>query len=156
MFNPLSLLGPKMKMGLVVVIGLAVASGVAYHFFQVNKLNRQLVKVQEELTVTKTDLATSQANEIALENALEISEQSVEVLNQQRKIDQVKLNRLTREMNQSRKYVSDLREKLSKHDLGYLILEKPDWLENIINRGTADVGKTFTDLSAPEEKDNVQ
>lgn len=149
MFNLLGLLGGKGKMIGVLVLLLAVAGGAAYHFWTVNSL-------QKELTVTKQDLETSKANEQKLQTALDTSEQSISLLENQREIDQQKLDRLSKEMSKSRDYVNDLRRKLSDHDLGYLILRKPDWLENIINNGTREVGQAFETLSAPEEETDVQ
>lgn len=64
----------------------------------------------------------------------------IELINQER-------NRVYEEFVQSENRVRELSDKLSQHDLGILALQRPNLIENRINRGTIDVFRCFEILS---------
>ena len=131
------------KIAMYLGIALVVASAIGYHFYKVNKLNT-------ELGVTRIDLVTSQANEASLQGAVDDLKQSQVILTQQREIDQAKMNELSRNYQASRKKVGELRQLLSRHDLGNLMLQKPGLIQNRMNNATTRLGVDFETLTASE------
>lgn len=135
-----ALIPGKGKLILGLVIALAIAGAVGYHYYKVNSLNSKLV------TITR-DLEVAIANTDKLEHAVETQKQSITILRNQRRIDQEKLNTLAVSYQESQKKVGDLRELLSRHDLGFLMLKKPGLLETRMNKATERVGKEFEQLT---------
>jgi len=146
--------GAKVKIWVYVAIGLAVMSAVAYHYYTVNSLNNDLKHQNELIGVMRTDLEVSKENGRKLEGALVEQQKSLRLVETQRKIDQKKINTLTKQYNKSRKSVTELRKLLSRHDLTYLAAEKPGLIENRINKGTKGVGERLGDITKPEDSVN--
>lgn len=146
--------GAKFNIWLYVGIGVAVLGAVSYHFYSVNSLNSELKDKNELIGVMRTDLEVSKENQRQLEGALVEQQQSLRLVESQRKIDQQKINKLTKQYNKSRKSVTELRKLLSRHDLTYLAAEKPGLIENRINKGTKGVGERLGDITKPEDSVN--
>lgn len=143
MIGLLGLIPGKGKIVMMLALAVVVTAAVGYHFYKVNSLNSRLITAVADLTQSK-------ANQMILEGAIDDLKQSQALLKRQRQVDQVKMDKLGKEYRKSRRKVGELRKILSKHDLGHLMLEKPGLIENIINRGTRNVGKDFEELTDPD------
>ena len=141
-----ALLGKGKLIGLAVV-GIALAGAIAYHYWTVSSLQSDLNKTLAVNSTLRADLIQAVNNQENLKLALDDQENTIAILNTQRKIDQEKLNELADQYAQSQSEVDELEVKLSRHDFDYLSLKKPGLMENIINRGTADVGQTLMNIS---------
>lgn len=137
--------------GKFAIVGLVIAAAVGYHYFKLNNVQSQLTHAQEQVGVLKQDVATAQANEAQLHGAITSLNGTVERLEQQRRIDQQKIDKLSKQYTESRQKVSDLRQLLSEHDLAYLAYNKPGLIENRINAGTDRVGEDIQEITTYEE-----
>jgi len=142
-----SLLTGKMKLVALAAIGIAVASAVAYHYWTINSLQDDLNKTIVINSTLRADLITSKNNQENLKQALTDQEQTITVLETQRKIDQEKLNALSKQFAESRERVSSLRKLLSEHDFGFLAGEKPGLIQNRVNKGTKGVGSQIENIT---------
>ena len=84
----------------------------------------------------RSDNAILKANQVKLEGAIETQKAVIE--NQKQDYEQIisinkELNDDIMEINKSKQILQD---KLSKHDLNYLAVEKPGLIEKIINKGS--------------------
>lgn len=145
MFNPLSLLtgggiSKYVMMGMAAVI--LIGGGLGYWYYKDS---------QSTIQQLNKNIATLEANAVTLQDNITELNGSVLTLEKQRKVDQVKINKLSNEYTTSRKKVNDLRRVLSKHDIGYLAQEKPGLVETIVNKGTKELGKDIEKLSQPAE-----
>jgi hypothetical protein len=148
MFNPLSLLtgggvSKYIMMGMAAII--LIGGGLSYWYYKDSQATIQQLN---------QDVATYQANEIVLEGAIDEQNETILMMDNQRKIDQVKLNQLSADYGKSRDKVNNLRRLLSKHDIGYLAQEKPGLIQNIVNKGMKKLGADIERLSQPEEVPN--
>ena len=84
----------------------------------------------------RSDNAILKANQIKLEGAIETQKEVIE----NQKQDYEKIISINKELNddiiQINKSKQILQDKLSKHDLNYLAVEKPRLIEKIINKGS--------------------
>jgi len=84
----------------------------------------------------RSDNAILKANQIKLEGAIETQKEVIE----NQKQDYEKIISINKELNddiiQIKKSKQILQDKLSKHDLNYLAVEKPGLIEKIINKGS--------------------
>ena len=87
----------------------------------------------------KADLATSEANNQKLQDAVNVQKDLIESM--QRDITQIQeTNKQLAEQNEKQKQdVATLSSKFSKRDFGALAAEKPTVVEKLVNRGTANV-----------------
>lgn len=125
-----------MGMAAVILIG----GGLSYWYYKDS---------QDTIRQLNENVATLEANNSVLKGAVAEQNQTIQLMDKQRKIDQVKIDTLSSEYRNSRAKVNDLRRTLSKHDIGYLAQEKPGLVENIVNRGTRKVGERLEALSQP-------
>lgn len=111
---------------------LLAGAGYAAHWFIVNQLNLQITQLQ-------SDVRQYQAQNVALQSATEINEQTIRSLeeNSQRQIQQVTALTSVNQQLQSEKdeYLSIFR----RHDLQRLALARPGLIEPRINNGTQEV-----------------
>ena len=111
---------------------LLAGAGYAAHKFIVNQLNTQIVQLQ-------SDVRQYQAQNVALQSAAEINEQTIRSLeeNSQRQVEQ--MANLT---NANQQLQSEKEEYLSifrRHDLQRLALARPGLIEPRLNNGTEEV-----------------
>jgi septum formation inhibitor-activating ATPase MinD len=87
----------------------------------------------------RSDNAILKANQIKLEGAIETQKAVIE--NQKQDYEQIiSINKeLNDDIIQINKSKQILQEKLSKHDLNYLAVEKPGLIEKIINKGSNEI-----------------
>ena len=92
----------------------------------------------------RSDNAILKANQIKLESAIETQKEVIE--NQKQDYEQIiSINKqLNDDIVQINKSKQILQNKLSKHDLNYLAVEKPGLIEKIINKGS---NKIMDDLN---------
>lgn len=106
--------------------------GYAAHLFVVNQLNTQITQLQ-------SDVRQYQAQNVALQSAAEINEQTIRSLqeNNQRQLEQVTSLTTAAQQFQAEKdqYLSIFR----RHDLARLALARPGLIEPRINNGTQEV-----------------
>jgi len=144
-----SLLGAGNPITKYLMIGMTaiilIGGGLGYWYYKDS---------QNTIALLNADVATYKTNEVTLNKQIEDQNDSIKRLDAQRKIDQVKLDKLSKDYTASRDKVNDLRRVLSKHDIGYLAQEKPGLVEKIVNKGTAKIGKEIEQLSQPEETPN--
>jgi cell division protein FtsB len=87
----------------------------------------------------KADLATSEANNQKLQDAIQVQKELIEQM--QKDVEQIQeTNKQLAEQNEKQKQdVATLSSKFSKRDFGALAAEKPKVVEKLVNRGTANV-----------------
>lgn len=106
--------------------------GYAAHLFVANQLNTQITQLQ-------SDVRQYQAQNVALQSAAEINEQTIRSLqeNNQRQLEQVTSLTTAAQQFQAEKdqYLSIFR----RHDLARLALARPGLIEPRINNGTQEV-----------------
>lgn len=91
------------------------------------------------ITQLAKDNATLKANEETLKTAIE---QQQEVIEQQKADYEqiVSANKaINEELNKVNQAKQELQNKLAKHDINFLAVEKPGLIERIINKGSNDV-----------------
>ncbi len=103
-----------------------------------------LIGVGAYVLKLRSDNAILKANQIKLEGAIETQKAVIE--NQKQDYEQIiSINKeLNDDIIQINKSKQILQEKLSKHDLNYLAVEKPGLIEKIINKGS---NKIMNDLN---------
>jgi type II secretory pathway pseudopilin PulG len=87
----------------------------------------------------KADLATSEANNQKLQDAIQVQKELIEQM--QKDVEQIQeTNKQLAEQNEKqRQDVNTLSSKFSKRDFGALAAEKPKVVEKLVNRGTVNV-----------------
>ena len=114
------------------IVLLLAGAGYAAHWFIVNQLNIQITQLQ-------SDVRQYQAQNVALQSAAEINEQTIRSLeeNSQRQVEQMTNLTSANQQLQSEKdeYLSIFR----RHDLQRLALARPGLIEPRLNNGTQEV-----------------
>lgn len=82
-------------------------------------------------------------------NEYEGVKQANEKLAEQQALDATRLQELADERAAASKTITELREKLRKHDLANLARAKPGLVERRVNRGTADALRMFECITDP-------
>lgn len=114
------------------VVLILAGLGYAGHLFVVNQLDTRITQLQ-------SDVRQYQAQNVTLQSAAEINEQTIRSLqeNSQRQLEQVTSLTTANQQFQSEKdeYLSIFR----RHDLARLALARPGLIEPRINNGTQEV-----------------
>jgi chromosome segregation ATPase len=134
-------IGGKLAMGMGVAL-LVMGGAFAWYFNS----------SQDEIATLTRNNATLAANVAQLKGTIEEQNQSIKRLEQTRQQDQEKILELSEQYNQARSEVSELRQTFSEHDLNMLSLRKPGLIERIINKGTAEEGREFIEMTTPPEE----
>ena len=66
---------------------------------------------------------------------------------------EIKEKNLKKEYDELNKKFNKIRGDGTKRDIGALILNKPDWMEKIINKGSKDVLECFETVTNPESEE---
>ncbi len=126
---------------------LFAGAGYAAHWFIVNQLNLQITQLQ-------SDVRQYQAQNVALQSAAEINEQTIRSLeeNSQQQIQQMTSLTVVNQQLQSEKdeYLSIFR----RHDLQRLALARPGLIEPRINNGTQEVFRQMEEDSREVSQQN--
>jgi len=104
---------------------------------------------------TQSRMATLRENNARLEVAIETSEQSLDLLQQDME-KQAELNKkLQEDLQKAEQYGDDLRNKLRQHDLTALAIRKPGLLEGKMNGATAKLWRELVEDSGGEPDDGT-
>ena len=124
---------------MIPIVLLAVGMAYAAHLVVVNKLKNEAEDLQTQIVQLQSDVRQYQAQNVALQSAEEINEQTIRSLeeNSQRQVEQ-----MTNLTNANQQLQSEKEEYLSifrRHDLQRLALARPGLIEPRINNGTQEV-----------------
>ena len=124
---------------MIPIVLLAVGMAYAAHLVVVNKLKNEAEDLQTQIVQLQSDVRQYQAQNVALQSAAEINEQTIRSLeeNSQRQVEQ-----MTNLTNANQQLQSEKEEYLSifrRHDLQRLALARPGLIEPRINNGTQEV-----------------
>ena len=126
---------------------LLAGAGYAAHWFIVNQLDLQITQLQ-------SDVRQYQAQNVALQSAAEINEQTIKSLeeNGRQQIEQMSTLTNANQQLQSEKdeYLSIFR----RHDLQRLALARPGLIEPRINNGTQEVFRQMEEDSREASQQN--
>jgi len=95
------------------------------------------------------EIATLKANAIILEDKIEEQNASIDNYLAKQKETTEQINRLNAQNQEAMREVNQLRNTFQRHSLNNLAMAKPGLIENIINKGTAEVKKEFLELTDP-------
>ena len=111
---------------------LLAGAGYAAHWFIVTQLNTQITQLQ-------SDVRQYQAQNVALQSAAEINEQTIRSLeeNSQRQVEQ--MTNLTSANQQLQTEKDEYLSIFRRHDLQRLALARPGLIEPRLNNGTQEV-----------------
>jgi cell division protein FtsB len=111
---------------------LLAGAGYAAHWFIVNQLDLQITQLQ-------SDVRQYQAQNVALQSAAEINEQTIRSLeeNSQRQVEQ--MTNLTSANQQLQTEKDEYLSIFRRHDLQRLALARPGLIEPRLNNGTQEV-----------------
>lgn len=80
--------------------------------------------------------STLRENAVALETSIDLKDQEISVMQDQAVDRRERAERSQKELWAARDKVTDLQQKLARHDLGAAIVDKPEWLTKLMQRGT--------------------
>lgn len=126
---------------------LFAGAGYAAHWFIVNQLNLQITQLQ-------SDVRQYQAQNVALQSASEINEQTIRSLEENGRQQIEQMSSLT---NANQQLQSEKDEYLSifrRHDLQRLALARPGLIEPRINNGTQEVFRQMEEDSREVSRQN--
>ena len=124
---------------------LATAGG---SYFYINMQKAQIGQLQVEL---QTSINNQQVLESTIANQ---NTQLQEQLEAQRQ-NQARIAELSEANDSAREEVTELRNTFARHDLNNLAIARPGLIENVVNRGTAQVHQQFVELTNPRQFDEV-
>lgn len=96
---------------------------------------------------SQTKIHSLQESNSELEVALEINKQTLQTWNESYDKIQYEIENINQKFLNTRRENSLLKDKLEKHDIGYLGYNKPGLVEKIINSATAKTARCFELLS---------
>lgn len=96
---------------------------------------------------SQNEIQTLRDNNAKLETAVETQKETISDLKADGQKQFETLQETNKKFQEARAENNVLKDKLSKHNLGYLASQKPKLVERIINKGTDDVGRCFEILS---------
>jgi hypothetical protein len=96
---------------------------------------------------SQKEMQTLRENNTKLELAIAESEAAIAALRDSMREAVARFNATNQKFQEARENNIILRDRLGKHELGALAEAKPGLVENIINRGSANVGRCFEILS---------
>lgn len=127
----LNLTGLQWKIGAGILIGVATVTVIALSYRHYTGLVDAKAELSAQVATLREDVAREKSRADALSSAVDRWDQAAR--EQARALDQ-----LTTAQREAGTYARELRDVLSKHDLGALAKRKPGLIENRINAGTAD------------------
>ncbi len=104
---------------------------------------RHVSNLQEQVTTLTTENATLEANNAQLEQGIAEQKQTIQTLQEDFNLQSNILRKTYTEFQGARDRVTDLEQRLSEHELGFLASKKPKLVENIINRASDNVNRCF-------------
>jgi len=95
-------------------------------------------------------IQTLSENNAKLETAVDMNEQTIDILQEDYEQTRQELRRVNEEFSNIRRQNSVLAEKLERHDLGVLGNAKPGLVERIVDSATDETNRCFEILSGAE------
>ena len=135
-------------MKLSLLLGFALITTVGGSYFYINMQKAQISQLQVEL---QTSINNQQVLEGTIDNQ---NTQLQEQLEAQRQ-NQARISELSEANDSARQEVSEMRNTFARHDLNNLAIARPGLIENVVNRGTAQVHQQFVDLTNPRQFDEA-
>jgi len=123
-----------MKLAGIMLLFTMTISGVSYWYY------KQSQKTIADLT----------ANNAKLEQAIIISQETVQALQESYREANETVTKVNEEFQQVRNQNNELADKLQKHDLTYLALKKPGLVEKIVNKASDKALRCFEILTGDE------
>lgn len=125
----LNLTSLQWKIGAGIIIGVATVTVIALSYRHYTGLVDAKAELSAEVATLREDVAREKARAKSLERAVDRWDQAARA--QARALDE-----LTNAQREASTYARELRDALSKHDLGALAKRKPGLIENRINAGS--------------------
>lgn len=125
-------IGGKVAIGLA--LALAIVTGGFYWYYE-NSQER---------------ISTLNQNNARLETAVSIGEETISSLQRDYEQAQKEIRQLNQKFQNIRQQNTELRERLSDHDIGVLAKAKPGLVERVINNASDNAGRCFEILSGAE------
>ena len=127
------------RWGRVALVGVTIALVVsvvlgAYKYIQ-NKDN--------VIASLVNDNAILESNNSKLKTAIEQQTQTIEQIQEDIRLKDQVIDQVRADFNLSRIQISELQDKLSRHELGYLAISKPALVENIINNAADEMARCY-------------
>lgn len=123
-----------------IIAVLAVFAAIGGSVYAAYRYTENLQEENRQLTQAN---ATLQSNVQQLQSAVQTQNETFEELQRDYERQAEILSQTNQDFQEARDQVTDLREKLSEHDLGYLAYSKPGLVENIINDATDEINRCF-------------
>lgn len=105
---------------------------------------------QETIKILNKNISTLEANESTLKSSIVKQNASIQLLDQQRIIDQGTVILMADSYAENQEKVDILQKKLDRHDLKSLTIKKPGLIEKIINRASVKVFEDFEMIGDPK------
>lgn len=115
---------------------LSIGGSIYAVYRYVDNLQTENVRLAAENSTLVTNVAQ-------LENALESQQNTIDSLQEDIELQGRLLTRTNRDFQEARDAVSQLRNQLSEHELGFLASERPGLVENIINDASDEISRCF-------------
>jgi chromosome segregation ATPase len=132
-------------------ISAAIAIGIAYHYYTINSLGKEINSLTVELATAEMDLNTYAQQVTTMEEAAIINVQTIANLNNNISEQITTIQDLTTANNnielERDQYLSIFR----RHDLSELARRRPGLIQNRINSGTAEVFQGLIDTTTGVE-----
>jgi len=135
-------------MNLSLLLGILLLATAGGSYFYINMQKAQISQLQVEL---QTSINNQQVLEGTIDNQ---NTQLQEQLEAQRQ-NQARIAELSEANDSAREEVTELRNTFARHDLNNLAIARPGLIENVVNRGTAQVHQQFVELTNPRQFDEV-
>lgn len=104
---------------------------------------RYIVGLQQEVQRLTTDNATLVANNVQLEQAIVTQQETMASQKADFERQGVILRDTLDDFDMARDQVTSLKDRLGRHELGFLAANKPGLVENIINNATDAINRCF-------------
>lgn len=127
----------KILKGLVVVAVVIAVGGTVYAGY------RYVSNLQEEMTRLTTENATLVANNAQLEQAIVDQNETIASLQEDFRLQGEVLKNTSRDFQAARDQVDDLRDRLGRHELGFLASQRPGLVEGVINNASDNIARCF-------------
>jgi TolA-binding protein len=135
-----------LKLSILLGFLLLATAGGAYSYINLQKA---------QISQLQVELQTSINNQEVLEGTInQQNTQLQEQLESQRQ-NQLRIAELSEMNDAARQEVSEMRNTFARHDLNNLAIARPGLIENVVNRGTAQVHQQFVELTNPRQFDEV-
>ena len=136
--------------GLVVAAVLTTISGVIFGGYQ------WATGLQSEIVRVTANNAILTADKLQLQQGMIEQQETISSLEADITLQTTIINDTTTQFTTARDQVSALRDRLGRHELGFLAANKPLLVENIINAATDEVGRCFEIVTgAPLTTDEI-